>query len=109
MLEHYLTRYEAYADKIQRLSDDDPEPAPRKLKELRDRVLSILVTKCQIIWGLETQDIETIEAILVRLEQDAKAFFSVKEVLAALLEVINAARQRKYANRPKAAQPMSNR
>ena len=108
ILDGHLTRYAEYADKVDRLTDDDPELAPRKLRELHDKVMSVLIYSCQLIWGLETQDIEAIEAILVRLEQEARAFFSPKEVLAALLDVINAARQRKYAAKPRAAQPMSN-
>ena len=107
ILDHHLTRASEYADRIYRLTDEAPETATQKLKELRNKVLSILINSCQVIWGLEPEDIEAIEDILVKLEQDVDAFFSSKEVLAAILEVINAARRRKYANRPKAAQPMS--
>jgi type I restriction enzyme M protein len=107
ILDHHLTRAAEYTDRIYRLTDDALEPATQKLKELRNKVLSILINSCQVIWGLEPEDIEAIEDTLVRLEQDVNAFFSSKEVLAAILMVINAARGRKYANRPKAAQPMS--
>jgi type I restriction enzyme M protein len=107
ILDHHLTRAAEYADRIYRLTDDAPESATQKLKELRNKVLSILINSCQVIWGLEPEDIEAIGDILVKLEQDVSAFFSSKEVLAAVLVVINAARRRKYANRPKAAQPMS--
>jgi len=107
ILDHHLTRAAEYFDRVYRLADDVPEPATQKLKELRNKVLSILINSCQVIWGLEDADIEAIETILVRLEQDVNAFFSSKEVLAAILDVINAARKRKYSNRPKAAQPMS--
>ncbi len=108
ILEEHLTRAAEYAAKAYRLVDDAPEPATQKLKELRGKVLDILITSCQKIWGLENEDIEAIEAILVRLEQDVNAFFSPKEVLAAGLDVINETRKHKYATRPKAAQPMSN-
>lgn len=107
ILDHHLARYFEFAEKVSHLTDDDPEPAARKLKEMRNKVMSILVDSCQLIWGLETQDIEAIEAILVKLEQNVTVFFSPQQVLAAVLDVINEARRRKYAARPKAAHPMS--
>jgi type I restriction enzyme M protein len=108
ILDYHLTRAAEYADRIYRLADDAPEPASQKLRELRNKVLSILINSCQVIWGLESEDIEAIEAMLLKLEQDVNAFFSSKELLTAILDVINVARRRKYANKPKAAQPMSN-
>ncbi len=108
ILEGHLARYAEYSEKAYRLDDNMPEPATQKLRELRDKVQAILINSCQKIWGLETEDIEAMNAILIRLEQHVSAFFSSKEVLAAILTVINEARRRKYATRPKAAQPMSN-
>jgi type I restriction enzyme M protein len=108
ILEHHLTRYAEYAERIYRLADDAPEPATQKLRELRGRLMTVLVESCQKIWGLETADIEAIENILVRVEQDSKAFYGPKEVLAAMLQVINEARGRKYAVHSRAAHPMSN-
>ncbi len=109
-LDNHLMRYAEYTDKTNRLADDAPEPAAQQLRELREKVISILVSSWSSyhkMWGLETEDIRAIETILIKLEQDARAFFSQKEVLAAILDVINAARRRKYAARPKSAHPMS--
>ena len=109
-LDKHLVRYAEYNDKANRLADDALEPAAQQLRALREKVISILVSSWSSyhkMWGLETEDIRTIETILIKLEQDARAFFSQKEVLAAILDVINAARRRKYAARPKSAHPMS--
>lgn len=108
ILDHHLTRYAEYAERIYRLTDDAPEPATQKLKEQRERLMTVLVESCKKIWGLEDADIEAIENILVRLEQDSKAFFGPKEVLVAMLQIINEARRRKYAANSQAARPMSN-
>ncbi len=108
ILDRHLTRYADYAERMYRFADDAPEPATQKLKDLRNRVMTVLIESCQKIWGLESPDIEAIEDILVRLEQDVKAFFGPKEVLAAILRVINEARGRKYAANSRAAHPMSN-
>jgi type I restriction enzyme M protein len=107
ILEGHLNRAAAYSSKAYRLTDDAPEPAVQKLQELRSKVISTLITHCQKIWGLEAEDIVAIEAILVKLEQDVNAYFGPKEVLAAILVVINEARRRKYNDKPRAAQPMS--
>jgi len=107
ILEGHLLRAAEYSVKSYRLDDDAPEPATLKLRELRSKVMSILVNSCQIIWGLEAEELEAIEATLLRLEQDVNAFFSPKEVLADILVVINGARRRKYAAQPRSAQPMS--
>ena len=108
ILDHHLTRYAAYAERIYRLTDDAPEPATQKLKEQRSRLMTVLIESCKKIWGLEDADIEAIENILLRLEQDSKAFYGPKDVLAAILQVINGARRRKYAANSQAARPMSN-
>ncbi len=109
-LDKHLVRYAEYNDKANRLADDALEPAAQQLRALREKVISILVSSWSSyhkMWGLETEDIRTIETILIKLEQDARAFFSQKEMLASILDVINAARRRKYAARPKSAHPMS--
>ncbi len=108
ILEHHLTRAAEYFARSARLADSEPELAVQKLRELRGKAMSVLITHCQIIWGLEAEGIEAIEATLVRLEQDVDAYFSPKEVQGDILQVINTARKRKYANKPRAAQPMSN-
>ncbi len=108
ILDNHLMRYADYADKVNRLTDDSFELASQQLKELRSKVVSILINSFQVIWGLEPEDVVQIEDILVKLEQDVRAFTSPKEVVAAILAVINAARRRKYAAKPKSAQAMSN-
>lgn len=107
ILDHHLTRYAEYAERIYRLTDDAPEPATQKLAEQRDRLVKVLES-CKKIWGLEDADIEAIKTILLRLEQDSKAFYGPKDVLTAILQVINEARKRKYAANSQAARPMSN-
>ncbi|MGB8346767.1 MAG: N-6 DNA methylase [Ktedonobacteraceae bacterium] len=108
ILEHHLARASAYFERSARLADSDPELAVQKLRELRGKIMSVLITHCQLIWGLEAEDIAAIEAKLLRLEQDVEAYFSPKEVQSDILLVINAARKRKYVGKPRAAQPMSN-
>ncbi|MBV9688758.1 MAG: N-6 DNA methylase [Ktedonobacteraceae bacterium] len=108
ILDNHLGRYAEYADKVNRLTDDSFELASQQLKELRSKVISILINSFQVIWGLEPEDVVQIEDILVKLEQDVRAFTSPKEVVAAILAVINAARRRKYVAKPKSAQPMPN-
>jgi len=108
ILEHHLARAAEYFDKSARLADDAPELAAQKLRDLREKVKAILVTPGQLIWGLEAEDMAAIETALLRLEQDVEAYASPKELQADILSVINAARKRKYASKPRAAQPMSN-
>jgi len=107
ILEGHLTRHSEYATKASRLTDDAPELATQKLPELRQRIINAL-QQVQQLWGLESGEMAAIEAILLKLEQDVDAFFSPKEVLAAVLDVINAARKHKYATTPRAAKPISN-
>jgi type I restriction enzyme M protein len=108
ILDTHLSRYDEYTRKVYRLSDDAPEAATQQLKELRTRVMTILVERFQLVWGLTTEDVLAIEDILVKLEQDARIFVSSKEVIQKILAIINMARQRKYPPRSKAAYPMGN-
>ncbi|HVB26193.1 MAG TPA: N-6 DNA methylase [Ktedonobacteraceae bacterium] len=108
-LTYHLTRATEYSEHASRLEDNVPELATQKLRELRGKCMSTLIEKYQLGWGLETEDISGIEAVLLRLEQEYDAFFGPKEVLAALLPIVNAARKRKYAaTKPKFAQPIPN-
>jgi len=91
----HLTRYAEYADKASRLSDGTPETASQQFKELRSRIKSVLVNSFQRVWNLENEDITAIEEILINLEQDARLFASPKELFNDILDIINAARQRK--------------
>jgi len=103
-----LSRYDEYTRKAHRLSDDALEAATQQLKELRTRVMTILVDRFQLVWGLTTEEVLAIEDILVKLEQDARIFVSSKEVIQKILAIVNMARQRKYPPRSKAAYPMIN-
>jgi len=107
VLDGHLRRYEEYTDKVSRLTDDAPESAIEELKEIRSKIVSILVDTFQLVWGLEKEDIEAIEDILIRLERDARLFISPKEMFQNVLDIINTARQRKYFPKSKAAHPMS--
>lgn len=108
MLDHHLTRAAEYFERSARITDDEPELAVQRLRTLRERIISVLSTHCKLIWGLDDEDMAAIEAKLLRLEQDVEAYFSPKDVQDDILLVINAARKRKYAGKPRAAQPMSN-
>jgi type I restriction enzyme M protein len=108
ILDYHLERAAEYFQRSARLTDGEPELAVQKLRAMRERIMSVLITQCKVIWGLEDGDIAAIEAKLLRLEQDIEAYFSPKEVQDDILLVINAARKRKYAGKPRAAQPMSN-
>lgn len=108
-LDSHLTRYAEYADKVSHLDDTSFELVSQRLKELRGKVITTLSSSnLQVIWGLEADSMDEIEDILIRAEQDVRAFTSPKEVTGALLAIINAARQRKYAKSPKSGRPMSN-
>ncbi len=107
ILDKHLTRYNEYSDKVSRLSDASHERATQQLKELRSKAMDA-INSCQVIWGLESDDIEEIENELIKLEQDARAFSSSKALLNDLIDIINVARKRKYATKPKSAKPMTN-
>lgn len=108
MLDRHLARHAEYIDKAYRLTDNSPEPAIQQFKVLRDRVISILIDRFQLVWGLETEDIAAIEDILLKLEQNVRLFVSPKELLKEVLDILNSARQKKYPSKSKAARPMSN-
>ena len=108
MLDRHLARHVEYIDKAYRLTDNAPEPAIQQFKVLRDRVISILIDRFQLVWGLETEDIAAIEDILLKLEQNVRLFVSPKELFKEVLDILNSARQKKYPSRSKAARPMSN-
>ena len=96
MLDRHLERYNAYTKRAVLLTDRQPEPAAQQLKTLRDRILSILKDTFQIVWGLETADLQMIEEELFNLEREARLFVSPQEVTQKLLDLINAVRQRKH-------------
>ncbi len=106
ILEEHFARYAEFTEKMYRFSDDDPEPATRQFKPLRERIVSILQANFQVIWGLEEADILAVQGILNELERDARLFASPREIEQKVLVIINAARQRKYEARPRLARPM---
>jgi len=107
ILVKHLERYEEYASKVDRLTDDLPEPAARQFKDLRDKIRSRLEDTYRLVWGLEDTDIASIEDVLVNLEQDTKLFASPKELQSEILAIINTARARKYPARSRQAKPLT--
>lgn len=106
ILQEHLTRYDDYHDRANRLTDTAPDLAKQEFDTLRRKVMAALDTDAnKVLLGLDTQDLMDFETVLLRLEQDARAFFSPQAVLTDLLAITNNALQRKYANRPRAARP----
>lgn len=99
-LEFHLTRYNEYQDQANRLTDDALETAKQELQRLRERVLTSL-SQIQSLVNLTPEEPATIEAMLLRLEQDARAFISPKELFGEILTILNQAFQRKHANQSK--------
>ena len=99
-LTSHLSRYADYQDKANRLTDDAVETANQEIQRLRERVLSSL-NQVQTLVDLSTEDRAAIEAIFLRLEQNARAYISSKELFAEILSILTQAFQRKHANQPK--------
>lgn len=99
-LNHHLELHEEYLIKVNRLTDDAIQSATQEIQQSRQRVLSCLST-IQNMVGLSATDQETIQEILLRLEQDARAFISPKELFEQVLGVLNQAFQRKHADKAK--------
>ncbi|MBD2131548.1 N-6 DNA methylase [Sphaerospermopsis sp. FACHB-1094] len=99
-LNHHLTLHNEYLNKANRLTDDAIESATQQIQQLRERVLSSLAG-IQNLVNLSAEDHGTIQEILIRLEKDARAFISPKELFDQILEVLNQAFQRKHANQAK--------
>jgi len=106
ILDEHLTRYAEYRDRADRLNDTAPDLAKQAFDTLRRKVMTALDSDAnRVLLGIDTPDLVEFEAVLLRLEQDARAFFSPKAVLTELLAITNSALQRKYADRPRAARP----
>ncbi|MEQ9669710.1 N-6 DNA methylase [Coleofasciculus sp. G2-EDA-02] len=99
-LNHHLTLHDEYLNKANRLTDDAIESATQQIQQLRERVLSGL-TSIQSLVGLSTEEQATIQEMLIRLEQDARAFISPKELFNQVLGVLNQAFKRKHADKAK--------
>lgn len=99
-LNHHLTLHDEYLNKANRLTDDAIESATQQIQQLRERVLSGLAG-IQSLVGLSAEEQATIQEMLIRLEQDARAFISPKELFEWVLGVLNQAFQRKHADKAK--------
>ena len=107
ILDRHLQRYNEYTEKAYRLTDTTPEPATQQLSLLRDKILSILTDRFQLVWNMEAEDVTAIADILQILAQDARAFSSTKEVSQRILTLVNEARQRKQTAKGKTIRPIS--
>ncbi|MFZ1028864.1 MAG: N-6 DNA methylase [Limnoraphis robusta] len=100
LLTNHLTRYADYQDKANRIADDAVETATQEIQRLRERVLTSL-NQIQSLVDLSSDDRAAIDAIFLRLEQDARAYISPKDVFANILTILTRAFQQKYANQAK--------
>ncbi|MDP5339545.1 MAG: N-6 DNA methylase [Nodularia sp. (in: cyanobacteria)] len=99
-LNHHLTLHDEYLNKANRLKDNAIESATQQIQQLRERVLSSL-SGIQSLVNLSAEDHATIQEILIRIEQDARAFINPKELFEQVLELLNQAFQRTHANKAK--------
>lgn len=107
-LNHHLTLHDEYWNKANRLTDHAIESAKQQIQQLRERVLSKLsIDPIKSLVNLSTEEQATIQEILIRLQQDARAFISPKELFDQVLEVLNQAFQRTHANKAKPPKPPS--
>ncbi|NJR63478.1 MAG: hypothetical protein HC769_34695 [Cyanobacteria bacterium CRU_2_1] len=100
LLTNHLTRYADYQDKANRIADTAVETATQEIQRLRERVLTSL-DQIQSLVGLSSEDRAAIETIFLRLEQDARAYISPKELFTEILAILTEAFQRKHANQAK--------
>lgn len=105
LIEH-LTRYAAYQEQANRMTDSATETATQEIQRLRERVLTSLKLMQSLI-GLSAEEQVAIETIFLRLEQDARAYISPKELFAEILAILTEAFQRKHANQTKPPQAPS--
>lgn len=106
VLTTHLDRYAAYAETANRLADDAAEQATERLDEQRRKALAELDPGGGLL-GLNREEREEIEMTFSKAVQDERAFDGPKSLLTSILAVINQARVRKYANRPRSARPWS--
>jgi len=97
LLTNHLTRYAEYQDKANRITDDAVETATQEIQRLRERVLTSL-NQIQSLVDLSSDDRAEIEAVFLRLEQDARAYISPKELFTEILTILTQAFQQKHAN-----------
>lgn len=106
LLADHLLRYAAYQDQANRITDDAVETATQEIVRSRERV-STSLNLIQTLVGLGEGDRAAIETIFGRLEQDARAYISPKEVFAEILAILTQAFQRKHADDKKPPKPPS--
>ncbi len=106
MLDASLARYDAYADRVERLSDDAPERARARIGALRGDALSAL-SSIAVSLGVGQGEQDRVATALLTAEQDPRAYHGPDGLYAAILDVVNAARARKYADQPRLARPWS--
>lgn len=105
-LNDHLTLHDEYLNKANRLTDDAIESATQQIQQLRERVLSGLADIQRLV-GLSAEEQATIQEMLIRLEQDARAFISPKELFERVLGVLNQAFQRKQTDKAKQPKTLS--
>ena len=99
VLTRHLDRYDTFLDLSQRLTEEATAPAAAQLDALRVRIQGALENGTARVLGLESGDIEALNGLLIRVEQDPRALPNPKAVLEAALAVINDARRRKYPHK----------
>ncbi len=92
LLVDHLRRYTEYQDKASRMTDDADETAKQEIQQLQALVFNRLKEYRNMI-GLDAEEqVRTdIEAIFLRLEQDARAYISPKEVFVEVLGILSQA------------------
>ena len=98
LLAERLNQYAEYHNKSNRITDDAVETAKQEIQKLQELVFTRL-KEYRNMFGLdaEAQIKAAIEAIFLRLEQDARAYISPKEVFAEILAILTQAFQVKQA------------
>jgi len=91
VLDAGLARYDAYADRVKRLTDDAPERAHARIGALREEALLALAS-IAVSLGVEQGEQNRVAAILLAAEQDSRAYHGPDGLYAAILDIVNAAR-----------------
>jgi len=92
LLAEHLRRYAEYQDKSNRITDDAVETAKQEIQQLQALVFNRLNEYRNMI-GLDAEEqVKTdIESVFLRLEQNARAYISPKEVFAEVLAILTQA------------------
>ncbi|MEB3341472.1 N-6 DNA methylase [Okeania sp.] len=106
LLTEQLARYAEYQDRANRITDNAVATAIQEIQWLREKVLTRLQQNQSLV-DLSDRDFAAIEEICKRLEQDARAYISPKEVFAEILAILNEGFNRKHQNKAKPPKPPS--